>query len=61
MLGYLRLAKPRRAEDIADEMLAITEEMRAWADKKTAEYYNSRYNSFLNSRPFDEEPEESGL
>jgi hypothetical protein len=55
MLGYLRLAKPRRAEDIVDEMLAIVEEGHAWADKKAAEYYNARYNAFLNSRPFERE------
>lgn len=51
MLGYLRLAKPKRAEDLVDEMLAITEESRAWADKKAAEYYNAKYNAYLNSRP----------
>lgn len=53
MLGYLRLAKPHRAEDIADEMLAITEESRSWANKKAAEYYNAKYNAYLNSRPFE--------
>lgn len=55
MLGYLRLAKPKRAEDIADEMLAIQEEGRAWASKKASEYYNAKYNAYLNSRPFDGE------
>lgn len=55
MLGYLRLAKPHRAEDIVDEMLAITEEGRSWASRKAAEYYNAKYNAYLNSRPFESE------
>ena len=40
MIGYLRQAKPKHPEEIADEMLAIMEEREAWIRKKSAEYYN---------------------
>lgn len=55
MLGYLRLAKPKRAEDIADEMVAILDDRARWQQKKAAEYYNARYNVYLNTRAPDEE------
>lgn len=48
MLRYLDHAKPRSAEEIADEMLAIMEDRERWVRKKTAEYYNSKYNEFLD-------------
>ena len=44
MIGYLKHAKPRSAEEIADEMLAIMEDRKRWIQKKEAEYYNSKYN-----------------
>ena len=44
MIGYLRQAKPKHPEEIADEMLAIMEEREAWIRKKSAEYYNQKYN-----------------
>ena len=47
MIGYLRHAKPRSAEEIADEMLAIMEDRKRWVQKKEAEYYNSKYNEML--------------
>lgn len=47
MIGYLKSAKPRSAEEIADEMLAIMEDRERWVQKKTAEYYNSKYNELL--------------
>ena len=47
MIGYLKHAKPRSAEEIADEMLAIMEDRKRWIQKKEAEYYNSRYNEML--------------
>ena len=43
MIGYLKHAKPRSAEEIADEMLAIMEDRKRWIQKKEAEYYNSKY------------------
>ena len=48
MIGYLNHAKPRSAEEIADEMLAIMEDRERWIKKKSAQYYNSRYNEILN-------------
>lgn len=47
MLGYLHSAKPRSAEEIADEMLAICDDRDRWISKKEAEYYNSCYNELL--------------
>lgn len=55
MLGYLRNAKPKKAEEIADEMLAIMAEREQWVRKKTAEFYNSKYNELLNKGLEDEE------
>ena len=55
MLGYLRNAKPKKAEEIADEMLAIMAEREQWVRKKTAEFYNSKYNDLLNKGLEDEE------
>lgn len=47
MIGYLKHAKPRSAEEIANEMLAIMEDRKRWIQKKEAEYYNSKYNEML--------------
>lgn len=47
MIGYLHNAKPRTAEEIADEMLAICDDRDRWVQKKKAEYYNSKYNELL--------------
>lgn len=49
MIGYLRQAKPRSAEEIADEMLAIMEDRARWIKKKEAEEANRRYNEILNN------------
>ena len=49
MTAYLHSAKPRSAEEIADEMLAIMSDRERWIQKKEAEYYNSRYNDLLNN------------
>ena len=47
MIGYLKQASPGSADEIADEMLAIMEDRERWIQKKTAEYYNSKYNELL--------------
>lgn len=47
MIGYLGHAKPRSAEEIADEMLAIMDDRNRWIQKKEAEYYNQKYNEML--------------
>ena len=47
MIGYLNQANPRSANEIAAEMLAIMEDRERRIQKKTAEYYNSKYNELL--------------
>ena len=47
MIGYLRNAKPRSAEEIADEMLAIMSDRERWIKKKEAEQANAKYNELL--------------
>ena len=53
MISYILEFNPTRPEDIADEMLAIQSDMEKWKQKKTAEYYNSKYNELLNGRFLD--------
>ena len=48
MISYILEFKPERPEDIADEMLAIQADIEKWKEKKTAEYYNGKYNELLN-------------
>lgn len=47
MIGYLRNAKPRSAEEIADEALSICDDRDRWISKKKSGYYNSKYNELL--------------
>ena len=47
MLAYLYNVKPRSAELVVDEMLAICSDVDRWKDKKTAEEANARYNEIL--------------
>ena len=49
MIGYLLSALPRTEEDIVDEMLAIMSDCDSWIKKKEAEFYNQKYNEYLNS------------
>lgn len=49
MIGYLLSAQPRTEADIVDEMLAIMSDRDTWIKKKEAEYYNQKYNEYLNS------------
>ena len=48
MTAYLYSAKPRSAEEIADEMLAIMSDRERWIAKKEAEQANAAYNRLLN-------------
>ena len=45
--AYLHNAKPRSAEEIADEMLAIMSDRERWIKKKKAEQANAKYNELL--------------
>ena len=47
MLAYLYNVKPRTAELVVDEMLAICSDIDTWHNKKVAEEANARYNEML--------------
>ena len=47
MTAYLGYVKPRSAEVVVDEMLAICSDIEAWKKKKACEEYNARYNELL--------------
>lgn len=49
MSSYLRQARPRRIEDVADEMLAIQTDVENWRKKKESEQANAAYTSWLRS------------
>ena len=49
MNAYLYYVKPRSAELIVDEMLAICSDIESWRNKKEAERANMRYNELLNN------------
>ncbi len=48
MIGYLHYVRPRSAELIVDEMLAICSDIDSWRQKKACEEANARYNQILN-------------
>ena len=47
MIAYLHYVKPRKAELIVDEMLAICSDIDVWKKKKAVEEANARYNEML--------------
>ena len=47
MLAYLYNVKPRTAELIVDEMLAICSDIDSWRNKKASEEANAKYNQML--------------
>ena len=63
MMGYLYNVKPRSAELIVDEMLAICSDIDRWKEKKASEEANARYNEILYyglGNDEDEEEEDEG-
>ncbi len=44
MMGYLVNVRPRSAELIVDEMLAICSDIEKWRDKKASEKAQAKYN-----------------
>lgn len=54
MRAYLVGVRPRRMEDIADELLAIMEQRDAWIEQKRSEEANAAITAFYN-RPDREE------
>ena len=55
MTVYLREVQPDKPELIADEMIAILEEIAAWRQKKEAEEANARYNDMVYNGLWDYE------
>ena len=55
MAAYLRAARPKTMEEIADEMIAIIEQRDTWVKKKIAEHARSSFNEFLNRDSRDSE------
>ena len=48
MISYLHYVKPKKAELIVDEMLAICSEIEAWRDKRESQRANAKYNEYMN-------------
>ena len=48
MIVYLKNVKPRKAELVVDEMLAICSEIEEWRKKKESQQANMKYNEILN-------------
>lgn len=46
MAAYLRAARPRTMEEVADEMLAIIEQRESWVNKKMSEHAQASINEF---------------
>ena len=44
MISYLQNVKPKKAELIVDEMLAIQSEIEAWREKKASQEAQAQYN-----------------
>lgn len=55
MNAYLGYEKPKSAELIVDEMLAICSEIDTWKKKKASEEANAKYNEYLNSRYYSDD------
>ena len=47
MTAYLRYVRPRRAEEMVDEMLAIRSEIDAWKEKKASQHASGTINAML--------------
>ena len=48
MAGYLRGARPRTMEEIADEMVAILDQRRTIVERKMAEHSQEQLTRFYN-------------
>ena len=47
MIVYLREVKPKKAEFVVDEMLAICSEIEAWRERKTSLEASARFNEMM--------------
>lgn len=48
MIVYLNCVKPKSADEIVDEMLALMSDRDRWVKKKEAEYCNEKNNEWMN-------------
>ena len=53
MAAYLRAARPKSMEEIADELIAIVEQRDTWVKKKMTERAQSSFNEFMNRNADD--------
>lgn len=58
MTSYLINVKPRKAELVVDEMLAIMSEIEAWREKKSSQEANAAWNEIMYYGFGEEEEEE---
>ncbi|MBP5461141.1 MAG: hypothetical protein J6Y20_03350 [Lachnospiraceae bacterium] len=58
MTSYLHQVRPRSAEEVVDEMLAISSEIEAWHKKKASEQANASYTEYLNERRAEDDPDD---
>ena len=58
MVSYIRQARPRTEEMLADEMLAICAEIETWRQKKESQEAQARYNSWLYYKKWNPDEEE---
>ena len=58
MTSYVRQARPKSMEMLADEMLAIRAEIDAWREKKASQEAQAHYNAMLFYGGFGEDDEE---
>ena len=54
MIAYLCYVKPRKAELVVDEMLAICSDIEEWRNRKSAREANEAYNEWLEYDPDEE-------
>ena len=50
MIVYLNCVKPKSADEIVDEMLALMSDRDRWIKKKEAEYCNGKNNEWMNRK-----------
>ena len=50
MIVYLNCVKPKSADEIVDEMLALMSDRDRWVKKKEAEYCNEKNNEWMNRK-----------
>ena len=57
MFQYVKRTRPRSAEELVDEMLAIKAEFEGYRQKKISQYYNGKLNHLMNEGLDEDEQE----